>query len=92
MQEYLRRWIVEKYEDFRKNEKHEEEYKYAHLIIKDDSRWKFYWDLYCIGLVIEVAVVAPYRLAFDMEDSVGLRAFGIVMDVSFLIDLIFTFC
>lgn len=42
-------------------------------------------------LVIYVALVVPYRLGFGLDDTEAMRKFGVVMDLSFLIDVILTF-
>jgi len=47
--------------------------------------------MYCMLLVIYVALVVPFRLGFSLDDTRGLAIFGNVMDFSFLIDVILTF-
>ena len=61
------------------------------FIIAEDSKWKMWWDLYCMSLVIYVALVVPYRLGFGLDDTPGMVKFGRLMDISFLIDVILTF-
>lgn len=42
-------------------------------------------------LVIYVALVVPYRLGLDLEDTTTVLIIGYVMDFSFLTDLILCF-
>jgi len=66
-------------------------YKYEKWVIKENSRWKMFWDLYAMVLVIFITLVVPYRLGFGLEDNDGLMIFGYFMDVCFLVDVILTF-
>jgi len=94
MERCMRLWLRNTYieiairEDKKKNA---EPYKYEKWIIKENNKWKMYWDLYCMLLVVYVALVVPYRLGFGLDDTRGLAIFGNVMDFSFLIDVILTF-
>jgi hypothetical protein len=68
-----------------------EETKKNKYVIMDDNRWKQYWDLYIICLIMYVAVVVPFRLGFESEDTKAWKTWGYILDVSFLIDIILTF-
>lgn len=47
--------------------------------------------MYIMLLVIYVAIVVPYRLAFSLEESLATKIVSYVIDFSFLIDIILTF-
>lgn len=49
------------------------------------------WDIWCMLLVLYVALVVPYRLSLDLDDNKGLVVFNIIMDLCFLLDIVLTF-
>lgn len=57
----------------------------------DDNTIKQWWDLYVICLIMYVALVVPFRLGFESEDTAGWVAWGYVVDVSFFTDIVLTF-
>jgi len=60
-------------------------------IIDSTVKWKFRWDLYIMGVLIVISVIVPYRLAFSDEDSLTWIIINACVDISFLVDMIFTF-
>lgn len=42
-------------------------------------------------LILYVALVVPYRLAIEVEDTKGWKIWGYLIDASFLVDIILTF-
>jgi hypothetical protein len=65
--------------------------KTSRYIIKEDNKFKQVFDMYIMLLVIYVAIVVPYRLAFSLEESKATKTISYVIDFSFLIDIILTF-
>jgi hypothetical protein len=57
----------------------------------EDNKYKQYWDFYVIFLILYVALVVPYRLGFESDDTPGWIVWGYFLDFSFLIDIILTF-
>ena len=68
-----------------------EDYPYEKWIITETNKPKQIWDFYCLGLVIYVSLVVPYRLGLDLEDSTVVKTIGYIIDLSFLADMILTF-
>lgn len=68
-----------------------ETYKYRNWLILEKSPWKQGWDVYIILLVLYVVLVIPFRLGLNMKDSKTTLWIGIVVDFSFLVDLILSF-
>lgn len=60
-------------------------------LIEEVSRFKQIWDVWCMILVLYVALVVPFRLSLDLEDNKGLTTFNIIMDLCFLVDIVLTF-
>lgn len=50
------------------------------------------WDLWIMLLLIYTALFVPYQVCFMDETSEGLFMFGLVVDASFLTDVVITFC
>ena len=46
-----------------------QEYKYSYLMIKESNLCKRIWDFYAMACVIYVALVVPFRLGFDLDDT-----------------------
>lgn len=44
----------------------------SRFVISVDSKWKQMWDIWCMLLVLYVALVVPYRLSLDLDDNKGL--------------------
>ena len=49
------------------------------------------FDMYIMMLVLYVAIVVPYRLAFSLDETVATKSIGYVIDFSFLVDIVLTF-
>lgn len=47
--------------------------------------------MFIMLLVVYVAIVLPYRLAFSLEESKANRIISYMIDISFFIDMILTF-
>lgn len=60
-------------------------------LIMEDNSLKQWWDLYIICLIMYVALVVPYRLGFQSQDTTPWVVFNAVMDISFGIDIVLTF-
>jgi hypothetical protein len=45
------------------------EYKWKHWIISEKNKYKRAWDVYCLLLVLYVAIVLPYRIGLGLEDT-----------------------
>lgn len=69
----------------------DDDYKIAKFVISESSRAKQTWDVYCLMLVVYVSLVVPYRLGLDLDDTKTVRTISIVMDLSFLVDLLLNF-
>jgi hypothetical protein len=66
-------------------------YEESKFIIDLDSRFISIWDIIIITLTFYTILVTPYILAFLEDDIQLLIAFEAVMDVIFIIDVIFQF-
>ena len=60
-------------------------------LIMEDNKYKQYWDLYIVCLIMYVALIVPYRLGFDLEDTNRWKIWSYVVDASFGVDIILTF-
>jgi len=60
-------------------------------IITEDNKVKQKWDFYIILIILYVALVVPYRMAFDSKDTTGWKVWSTMVDVSFGMDIVFTF-
>ncbi len=64
---------------------------YGYFIILPNDCWKLRWDLFISLLIVATAIYTPYRLAYIDVESVGWMTLEIVVDLFFLLDIIFTF-
>ena len=65
-------------------------------IISFDNSIKFYWDVFVIVLAIYNAIALPFQIPFVAvqnfyDDSSGLQAFEIAVDILFAIDIVLSF-
>jgi hypothetical protein len=60
-------------------------------VIPEDNLAKRWWDLFIILLIVYVATVVPYRMAFDGEDNKNWRVWNNIMNASFALDTVLTF-
>jgi uncharacterized membrane protein len=44
-----------------------------------------------MALVLYVAIVVPFRLGFNSEETMALRVIGYIIDISFFVDIVLTF-
>jgi potassium voltage-gated channel Eag-related subfamily H protein 7 len=65
--------------------------KPSRWIILQGNSSKFIWDLYIVSVLILVAFVVPYRLAFAEVDSDFWLWTYQTIDLMFLVDIIITF-
>ena len=65
--------------------------KLVTCIIDPNSRWKLYWDIYIMVMMVIAALVTPWQLAFVELDTMDWFICNLIIDASFLIDLILTF-
>lgn len=68
-----------------------EKYKFRNWLIFEDNKYKMYWDLWIMALVLYVIIVVPFRLGLMMKDSTLVIWIGVVVDLSFVVDLVLTF-
>jgi hyperpolarization activated cyclic nucleotide-gated potassium channel 2 len=66
---------------------YEEAQNYKWLILPD-NRKKMYWDIFIGLLLIYTAIFLPFFVCFDVDTS---QTMDIVIDLSFMIDIIVTF-
>lgn len=59
--------------------------------IKQNHKYKIYWDIFIIVLLLFVCVVIPFRIAFvKVQDSAWTLTFAII-DGFFFVDMVLTF-
>ena len=61
------------------------------LMIYPDDAWKGNWDLFITTILILTCNSTPYMISFDDSKSVTWKIIDIVVDVCFLIDILFNF-
>ena len=61
------------------------------LLIAPGSRFRTLWDTFSIVLIIYLAAVLPYRIAFVKEWSVAHAVFDFIIDLYFISDIILNF-
>ena len=61
------------------------------FMISGDNLYKQLFDLYIMALVLYVAIVVPFRLGFNSEETMALRVIGYIIDISFFVDIVLTF-
>lgn len=49
------------------------------------------WDVYIVLVLCFVTITVPYRLAFTNEDNTTWEVINTLIDISFVIDIIFCF-
>ena len=58
-----------------------------------DGKYKLIWDVFMMIILLFVAVILPYRMAFyDNDSSLSWMSIWLIIDVLFFIDMILTFC
>ena len=60
-------------------------------IINPNSKWKLRWDIYIIFIMALAAIFTPWQLAFIDTDTLTWTSLNLLIDCSFLIDIIVTF-
>lgn len=60
-------------------------------MIQSNDKFKRIFDFYIILLVLIAAIIVPYRLSFNFEESKTLNTFSYISKVSFFVDIILTF-
>lgn len=88
----MRKWINAKVLEYQKLKEKQGEYKYAKWIIPVHNTYKALWDVFCMILVLYVALVVPFRLGFGMDDTRPFKAVRTFIDVIFVIDIVLSFC
>jgi len=61
------------------------------FMISGDNLYKQLFDLYIMALVLYVAIVVPFRLGFNIEETKVFKVIGYVIDISFFVDMVLTF-
>lgn len=62
-----------------------------HCIVLPSNVWHKRWDVWVVAVLLFVAITMPYRIAFYDNDNKVWSAINVVVDVSFLLDMILTF-
>jgi len=58
-----------------------------------DSKYKLIWDVLIMIILLFVALILPYRMAFyDNDPSIGWMLIWNIINVIFFVDIILTFC
>jgi hypothetical protein len=60
-------------------------------IILQNNKYKIWWDLFIMIILIFISIVVPFRLAFVEDDDSFWKIAYFVMDICFLIDILLTF-
>ena len=60
-------------------------------VIDPESKWKIRFDIYIMFVMIFTAIFIPWRLAFYEEDDMVWTIINLMIDLSFLVDIILTF-
>lgn len=55
------------------------------------SKFKIFWNLMILILIIFLAIIVPYRIPFEENITNAWLATDIIMDTIFLVDIIFNF-
>jgi hypothetical protein len=67
----------------------------AKYILRHDSKFKTYWDLFIILLVIYNCLTIPLGVAFQkmefLENNIGIKIFENAIDILFLADILINF-
>jgi hypothetical protein len=56
-----------------------------------NNKYKIWWDLFIMIILVFISIVVPFRLAFIEEDSQGWVILHLTIDVFFFFDILFTF-
>ena len=65
--------------------------KNANCLIMPDSKFKLYWNMIIIGLLLYTAIFVPFKIAFINEDGILMKISEITVDLLFAADLIVNF-
>ena len=60
-------------------------------LIDPNSTWKIRFDIYIMFVMLFTAIVVPWRLAFHQDDDMMWIVINIIIDISFLVDIILIF-
>jgi hypothetical protein len=60
-------------------------------LILQNNKYKIWWDLFVMIILIFISIVVPFRLAFVEDDDSFWKIAYFVMDICFLIDILLTF-
>jgi hypothetical protein len=56
-----------------------------------NNKYKHVWDLWVVFLLIYTALIVPYKVCFEDDTSDGQFIFDLIVDFSFMIDIVMTF-
>ena len=59
--------------------------------INPNNMWKIRWDFYIMVCLVLAATLTPWQLAFVEKDPLELLIMNLLIDFSFLADIIITF-
>lgn len=60
-------------------------------IINPEDLWKTRWDGWIVAVLLFVAFTLPYNIAFHEKTTKTWLVIGLIIDISFLIDIVLTF-
>ena len=60
-------------------------------LIKPDSRFKAFWNMIIIVLLLYTAIFVPFKIAFIQTDSPVMVVFEYIVDIIFSLDIIVNF-
>ena len=60
-------------------------------VIQPDSTFKGIWDLLCLMFIIYQSILIPFRLCFEVDAAGGLFYFEMIIDITFMMDIIINF-
>ena len=63
----------------------------SHNCILPSNRYKRWWDIYVMIILILVCILTPLNLAFDEEQKTADLAFETFIDLTFMVDIVLVF-
>lgn len=60
-------------------------------LISESNGYKRIWDAWVFACVLYVAIVVPYYLCFNLQDTTAVEVFNWLTDASFTTDIVLTF-
>lgn len=60
-------------------------------VLLPDQTMKALWDLVGLVAILYQSIVVPFRLCFNEEATGGFKVFETIIDITFMIDILFSF-